>query len=216
MMLTNHPPCLPVRSRDLSSVWCQIEAKSRLAEHKRSHRVASNEIIRTRWGMLLGLCFLAGCGNSTGPSQQLSASEVNGLVDFLAELVSPAHLPPDEGTPMSCPGGGVLAVGSSSWGHFDGGNTHLNRDGTVSFSNCSGMLDVGSGLTITGALEFSSHQEYDPFGRLNSFAGSYAGSLSWLVDLRSGSCTLNLNILNGDQEAQVTGDACGMTIDRVS
>lgn len=162
---------------------------------------------RRSWRLIATL-LLASCSTSTDVDKELSPAGVSGLVDVLVN----ESLFGGEGQSWPCSAGGEVFKVE----YLEQGAGYLSPESRPFFSACRGTSDSGLVFTIDGPVEISERFLVDAFGRCCSGRESYlSGTISWRLGDRTGSCTVDLEIvLTDDVYTSIKGTACGVTLDQ--
>jgi len=165
---------------------------------------------------------IAACGDSTGPSSNLTQEQVSDLLDAMSAVSSYGSIP---GTALAvvttsetvdCPNGGTAAVNSTVNENPTAGTATIQV--TQIFSGCKATSSHGRVWTFDGDpnIVTSVSTTYNATTGAFSVNGTQKGGIKFASDLGSGSCAVDLTVTFSGNETSfngsVSGSACGHNI----
>jgi hypothetical protein len=168
--------------------------------------------------------FTLACGDSTGPSANLTQEQVTDLLDAMSAVAPTAPVPGvslavvDFTQTISCPDGGSASVNATVNEDQAAGTATVSI--TQGFTGCSATSKKGRVWTFDGDpnivtnLAVSYNQTTGAF----SVTGSRVGGIRFASELGSGSCAINLMFTltgsPGSISGSLSGSACGHDIEQ--
>jgi hypothetical protein len=168
--------------------------------------------------------FTLACGDSTGPTANLTQEQVTDMLDAMSTVVPAAPVPGvslsvvNFTQTVSCPNGGSASVDATVNEDKEAGTATVSV--TQGFTGCMATSKKGRVWTFDGDpnivtnLSLSYNQTTGAF----SITGSRVGGIKVASDLGSRSCAINLTFtLTGEPGSiagSLSGSACGHDIEQ--
>ena len=165
---------------------------------------------------------LAACGDSTGPSANLTEEQVGDMLDAMSAVSNFGSVP---GTAMAvvtvsetvdCPNGGTATASGTVTENTLAGTATVQF--TQSFNGCKATSSAGRVWTFDGNPNIVTNlaTTYNATTGAYSITGTQVGGIKVSSEVGSGSCDINITIsFSGDPNSfngSISGSACGRNI----